>query len=146
MKYLKRIFETKINVDELKDFCEGSLAFLMDEGFEIQFIDLKTSIRIELSRNIIDSSMMKINDRQLFMWNDIKDDYISFIHKISKIYQVNNLIDITYYSEEDYRMNGRKVQIDSIPISVFNDKHINLINSTTISNKLITISITIINI
>lgn len=24
MKYLKRIFETKINVDELKDFCEGS--------------------------------------------------------------------------------------------------------------------------
>ena len=146
MKYLKRIFETKINVDELKDFCEGSLAFLMDEGFEIQFIDLKTSIRIELSRNIIDSSMMKINDRQLFMWNDIKDDYISFIHKISKIYQVNNLIDISYYSEEDYRMNGRKVQIDSIPISVFNDKNINLINSTTISNKLITISITIINI
>lgn len=146
MKYLKRIFETKINVDELKDFCEGSLAFLMDEGFEIQFIDLKTSIRIELSRNIIDSSMMKINDRQLFMWNDIKDDYISFIHKISKIYQVNNLIDISYYSYEDYRMNGRKVQIDSIPISVFNDKNINLINSTTISNKLITISITIINI
>lgn len=146
MKYLKRIFETKINVDELKDFCEGSLAFLMDEGFEIQFIELKTSIRIELSRNIIDSSMMKINDRQLFMWNDIKDDYISFIHKISKIYQVNNLINISYYSEEDYRMNGRKVQIDSIPISVFNDKHINLINSTTISNKLITISITIINI
>lgn len=146
MKYLKRIFETKINVDELKDFCEGSLAFLMDEGFEIQFIDLKTSIKVELSRNIIDSSMMKINDRQLFMWNDIKDDYISFIHKISKIYQVNNLIDISYYSEEDYRMNGRKVQIDSIPISVFNDKNINLINSTTISNKLITISITIINI
>ena len=80
------------------------------------------------------------------MWNDIKDDYISFIHKISKIYQVSNLIDISYYSEEDYRMNGRKVQIDSIPISVFNDKNINLINSTTISNKLITISITIINI
>ena len=37
MKYLKN-FNESVNSEELKDFCETYLAYLMDEDFEIEIV------------------------------------------------------------------------------------------------------------
>ena len=50
MKYLKRIFEKSDNsaksLDEVLDFCEGSLAYLLDEGWKLDVKQVDGSNRI----------------------------------------------------------------------------------------------------
>jgi hypothetical protein len=40
MRYLKKFNETNISetwLEELKDFCETNLAYLIDQGFELKY-------------------------------------------------------------------------------------------------------------
>lgn len=50
MKYLRKIFEKSDNVakdlDEVLDFCEGSLAYLLDEGWKLDVKQVDGSNRI----------------------------------------------------------------------------------------------------
>ena len=90
MKYLRRIFENdlynQVDSDELKDFCETYLAYLLDDtSFKIEVIDTEKwdSYIIWLGKTL--------NPRiQPFRWDDIKDYYIPFVTMLSREYDLND--------------------------------------------------------
>jgi hypothetical protein len=91
MKYLKKIFE-QINIDELKDFCESNLIYLIDEGFMIEFIDDQDSELYKMAASFkkkLARMSIRLNkyDKKYFNWNDIKDYYIPFLIRLSKEYK-----------------------------------------------------------
>ena len=43
MKYLRHIFEGSDSSEEVKDFAEGCLAYLLDDGFKVNVIDFTKS-------------------------------------------------------------------------------------------------------
>ena len=90
MKYLKKIFEndlySQVDSDELQDFCETYLAYLLDDtSFKIEVIDTEkwNSYIIWLGKIL--------NPRiQPFKWDDIKDYYIPFVTMLSREYDLND--------------------------------------------------------
>lgn len=91
MRYLKRIFESdlynQVDSDELKDFCETYLAYLLDDtSFKIEVIDTEKwdSYIIWLGKTLVDRRI------QPFHWNDIKDYYIPFVTILSREYDLND--------------------------------------------------------
>jgi len=90
MKYLKKIFENdlykQVDSDELKDFCETYLAYLLDDtSFKIEVIDTEkwNSYIIWLGKTL--------NPRiQPFKWDEIKDSYIPFVTMLSREYDLND--------------------------------------------------------
>jgi len=88
MKYIKRIFKSKDfthdEVEQLKDFCEGALAYILDEDFHInvsQNNKRQYRIRIEIYKG-------ELIYPKPFNWNDIDDYFISFYNILSKNYQI----------------------------------------------------------
>ena len=84
MKHLK-MFNESIDKDELADFVESCLAYLLDEGFRI-FIprgseDDTTAIWLSLSNQYAVKS-------NAFTWDDIKDYYIPLLKLLSNRYQI----------------------------------------------------------
>ena len=91
MRYLKRIFESdlynQVDSDELKDFCETYLAYLLDDtSFKLEFIETPKwdSYIIWLGKTLLDRRI------QPFHWNDIKDYYIPFVTILSREYDLND--------------------------------------------------------
>lgn len=100
MKHLKPFFEAasgwdRINVGELKDFVNNShFAYLADEGFSLevfnringtmlyngQYFDTFTFIRI---------AKIEMGNKVLFNWNDIKDNFISFLESFIRRYNLS---------------------------------------------------------
>lgn len=100
MKHIKPFNESKENLQqELKDFCNNSLAYLIDDGYDVKFT----------SRDKVYSRGVKISDKQhitvslglrvangsnnngyfkLFYWNDVKDRYIPFIQMLVRRYEL----------------------------------------------------------
>lgn len=73
---------------ELQDFCETSLVYLLDKGYEVSiFNDTLNITHIELHLGDKDSS-------QNFYWNDVKDYYIPFLQLLSRRYKLD-----TYFSK-----------------------------------------------
>jgi hypothetical protein len=87
MKYLKRIFES-VTREELLDFCETNLAYLVDEGYEI-FVkeDRDRSLLFALTIPS-DISTEEDTDAGEFKWGDIKDHFIPFLTRLNKNYSV----------------------------------------------------------
>ena len=83
MIYLKGFNESlsSSQKDELKDFCETSLAYLIDEGFEVRLITdfSDTTVRVSLLKPI-DGRVSRFN------WNEVKDYYIPFLQLLSRRY------------------------------------------------------------
>ena len=84
MKHLRRYNES-IDHDELKDFVESCLAYLLDEGFHV-FIPRglsgdSTAIWLGLSNQYA----VKSNG---FTWDQIKDYYIPLLKLLSNRYQI----------------------------------------------------------
>ena len=85
MKHLRK-FNESIDKDELKDFVESCLAYLLDEGFHV-FIprgisdDGTTAIWLGLSNQYA----VKSNG---FTWDDVKDYYIPLLKLLSNRYQI----------------------------------------------------------
>jgi hypothetical protein len=91
MRYLKRIFENdlynQVDSDELKDFCETYLAYLLDDtSFKIEVIESPKwdSYIIWLGKTLVDRRI------QAFSWNDIKDYYIPFVTMLSREYDLED--------------------------------------------------------
>ena len=107
MKHLKRFNESlqSDEVDELKDFCETSLAYLLDDGYDIS-ISLRDQVRYPDKPYIIVSlgllepqipmwawpGMMKFRK---FYWNDVKDYYIPFLQMLQRRYELISYLDDT---------------------------------------------------
>jgi hypothetical protein len=80
MKHLRRYNEslTEDEVDELTEFCETSLAYLLDDGYEV-FVQREWNVGFHV--------IFKLEDSEDFYWNDIKDYFIPFLQLLSRRYK-----------------------------------------------------------
>ena len=85
MKHLKRFNEDILTdnfKEELQDFCETNLAYLMDEGGEIQIVEQPGGHEgLHLIRILLD---------QPKRWVEMKDHIIPFLTRLVSKYQINN--------------------------------------------------------
>ena len=88
-------------IKELKDFCEMYLAYLIDEGFEVNVInnmhdkDLLLNIeRVSTFNNytVGENGIRSIDNS--FRWSEVSDHFITFYHMLSKEYKLLNHISI----------------------------------------------------
>jgi hypothetical protein len=76
MKHLKPFNESKENfVEELKDFCETNLAYLLDEGGKVEVHTFESDTLLQI--NITNST-----------WSNIKDHMIPFLTRLKNNYQI----------------------------------------------------------
>jgi len=81
MKHLKRFNENN-NEEDLKDFCETHLAYLLDDyNFELYVDDIND----DSMRSLSDSGQIRIENTEGFKWDDIKDYFIPFLKQLDKI-------------------------------------------------------------
>jgi hypothetical protein len=88
MKFLRK-FNEAVNKQELKEFCEEYLAYLMDEGFEIEIV----------SEDGLEFVHIYYQDKS-FQWSEVKDHFIPFL----------KMLEINYNLEE--KRNGNLVCFD----------------------------------
>jgi hypothetical protein len=81
MKYLKSIFEAAGEKVELQEFCEMYLAYLIDDGFEVE---------VERTSGFKDTLTIVIAPEKgtSTSWNDIKDKLIPFFSMLVKNYNI----------------------------------------------------------
>lgn len=97
MKHIKPFNESKENLQqELKDFCETSLAYLLDDGYDIS-ISLRDQVKYPGKNHVIVSlGLPEENYLPLrpyagyskFYWNDVKDYYIPFLQMLVRRYEL----------------------------------------------------------
>ena len=94
MKHIKPFNESKENLQqELQDFCETSLAYLLDEGFDIS-VTLRDKVKFPDKQHLLVTLGLKakentwLQDYDLFSWNDVKDYYIPFIQMLVRRYEL----------------------------------------------------------
>ena len=109
MKHLRRFNESNIDaLDELKDFCEGNLAFLLDDLIKINYIykgqvtygtgltnkdGTQRTITHEVYMIEIGSIIDDSYDSQV-KWDDIKDYFIPFLDRLSsEVYKIQGWFD-----------------------------------------------------
>ena len=80
MKYLRRIFERLTDEEyyELKEECETYLAYLLDDDFEVDMLDVP-SLLFD-----IDIRKSEAADDDQFLWDDVKDHVIPLIELFRK--------------------------------------------------------------
>lgn len=84
MRYLKRFNESTDDnfKEELQEFCDTNLAYLMDEGGEIQIVEQPGGHEgLHLIRILLD---------QPKRWHELKDHMIPFLTRLVSKYQINN--------------------------------------------------------
>lgn len=92
MKYLKKIFErlTDDEYSKLREECEGYLAYLLDEDFEV-----------DLSEGDISYIHLDVDIRKLkasyFLWNDVKDHIIPLIELFKNGHFKYSLSAVVFY-------------------------------------------------
>jgi hypothetical protein len=78
MKHIKRFNEDMDNEEELKDFCETHLAYLLDDyNFELGVDDYTQNGKYR--------SQIRLENGKGFYWDDIKDYFIPFLIQLDKI-------------------------------------------------------------
>ena len=89
MKHLKRYNEslTPDEVDDLKDFCEVNLAYLLDEDF---IVDIDS--RFGTTGNV----SFDLKRESGFTWDEIKDHFIPFLQRLSNKYVIIDRIMISF--------------------------------------------------
>jgi hypothetical protein len=104
MKYLRRFNEglSSNEYDELKEFCENCLAYLLDDGFEVKFSDRLGNDEND-SSFLVDSDYFWVDlygsqddesnwnlfrDSINYSWDEVKDYYIPFIKLINNKYKL----------------------------------------------------------
>lgn len=92
MRYLKSFNEgRKSTTDELKEFSEDCLAYLLDDGFEITTYHMAHDDKqmvIWLDKPGTPAGWNMKKTRIGFEWDDIKDYYIPFVRMLAKRYQL----------------------------------------------------------
>jgi hypothetical protein len=97
MRYLKR-FNEAISQEDLKDFCEMYLAYLLDDGYALDFRESGRITQIDLvmpKYNTPNGSWAPGGGGPVgwMDWDQIKDSFIPFLKMLDREYDVkNNLI------------------------------------------------------
>lgn len=81
MKHLRKYNESKVNLEEVKDFCEMHLAYLTDMGY---YFDFNTHSDVYYS--------IWITKNPYFRWLDIKDYFIPFLTVLDEKYDLYNQV------------------------------------------------------
>lgn len=101
MKHLKP-FNESINKDDMQEFCEMNLAYLMDEGLQVstdqqyKYRELITSVELSFPEETL--------------WLQIKDHIMPFLHRISNGYTldpIHNFLKDTNRFFQVHMPNGR---------------------------------------
>ena len=144
MKYIKKYSSLIVESvrDDLQEFCELNLAYLLDEDFVISIRrrdnlprDMKDhkqgfvicfGLRVE--NGIIDSTAG-------FTWNDITNHFIPFLHRLSQSYTIDRNIMIKLqqgypYGHETKMIAPTSMMNHDLMLDVFADK---LIRNISIS-------------
>ena len=95
MKHIKPFNESLLSdeVDELKDFCETSLAYLLDDGYNVD-VSIRNAVKYPGKNHVIVSlglptySESGLLDYKRFHWNDVKDYYIPFLQMLVRRYEL----------------------------------------------------------
>jgi hypothetical protein len=114
MKHLKRFNESQeeltLQREELRDFCETYLAYLLDEGFE-----LKIYGGAELSSGVTPFQISLVKqDQSIFYWQDIINQFLPFLKFLKDNYNLEKVdpsSTVPFYRKADikfvdYRWHG----------------------------------------
>lgn len=90
MRYLKSFRESVINSDDLQDFCDTYLAYLLDDGFKVVIDNkmYKDFITIRLTQSSDTSNPLQSDEP--FIWDSIKDHYVPFLQILSRNYKISD--------------------------------------------------------
>ena len=112
MKHLRRFDESL--KDELQDFCETNLAYLIDEGFRIRI----SKFEGDDYHQIMIGTVNQLNS----LWSHMKDQVLPFLHFLFKDYELycdNNAepaMGIVYRSGPHIKQKELKLdEIDDLP-------------------------------
>ena len=92
MKHLKK-FNESLNKQDLQDFCESSLAYMLDDDFKISCDNMPSKIQTEF---IITITKLNITGTwapsgwDTFFYPDYKDHLIPFIQLLSRRYTLES--------------------------------------------------------
>ena len=139
MKHLK-MFKESLNdseVVELIDFCETSLAYLMDAGFDISCEEVLLSKYLDkyLQLSLPEKSPSRVpqgdtfdrygSDKDPFDWNDIKDHFIPFLQLLSRRYELKNFgasdYVVLFQGDKNKYATVEQVINDDLPTAVYHD-------------------------
>jgi len=90
MKHLKK-FNESLNKEELQDFCDTYLAYLLDEGYSIEVSGSDEYVLVLRNENRPTNVPMD-SPELLFTWEEVKDQFIPFLHMLSKQYTISRSI------------------------------------------------------
>jgi hypothetical protein len=95
MKHIKKFNESLINItDELQEFCNVNLAYLIDEGFNVKCTSQRT-----FKESGYYSRVGIYKPYNTFNWYDVRDDIIPFMKILKKEYNVDNYV--KFYMNRD---------------------------------------------
>jgi hypothetical protein len=76
-------------MEELQDFCDTYLAYLLDEGYSIEASEIGFGEYVLVLRNGKRLDNVPVDSPEfLFAWDEIKDQFIPFLHMLSKQYAI----------------------------------------------------------
>jgi hypothetical protein len=82
-----------VNKEELQDFCDTYLAYLLDEGYSIVVSEIGFDEYVLVLRNGRRLDNVPIDSPELlFPWEEVKDHFIPFLHMLSKQYKITRSI------------------------------------------------------
>ena len=82
--------------EELQDFCDNNLAYLLDEGTEIQIVEQPGGHEgLHLIRILLDEAKP---------WDDIKDHMIPFLTRLQNQYEITDDV----YKEINIKVNEER--------------------------------------
>jgi hypothetical protein len=85
MRYLKRFNESQADFKEqLRDFCETHLAYLLDNGFMVEINEFEDLDGFEL----IIKKEEENNRQPLFTWEEVKNYIGPFVYYLDKEYEL----------------------------------------------------------
>lgn len=88
MRFLKR-FNEGVSEEDIRDFCESSFAYLMDEGFTIKIFSSERPFS-SLVKGEFNIWLQKDNAKSFFKWDDVKDYYIPFLQLLDNRYDIGS--------------------------------------------------------
>lgn len=110
MKHLRRFNENL--KQQLQDFCETNLAYLIDEGFKVRISKFEGD----------DFHQIMIGCNENRLWSEMKDQVLPFLHFLFKDYElyydngVEPAMGILYYFMASFRqMNLTLEKINDLP-------------------------------
>jgi len=97
MKHLKKFnearkhkfdYESTLDKEEVQDFCETYLAYLIDDGYQVSIIENNDWKRTHDSMRIIFLHDRNINPTNI-EWDRVKDNFIPFLSMLDRNYTIS---------------------------------------------------------